>query len=100
MAQKTGDWVEQDEVLLELETDKATVEIVAESAGKLETLISEGEVVKVGDVIAKIDASAENSSENSHESKKETATSPAASSPQNKPKRSQQQITAQLLEGW
>lgn len=51
---QNGDWVERDEVLLELETDKASVEIVSEGAGKLEIIVEAGEVVKVGDVIAKI----------------------------------------------
>ena len=54
----SGDWVQQDDVLLELETDKATVEVVSEGEGKLEILVEAGEVVKVGDLIAKIDTSA------------------------------------------
>lgn len=59
---KTGDYVELDEVLLELETDKATVEIVAESSGVIEVLKDEGEVVKVGDILARIDDTAQASS--------------------------------------
>ncbi|MFK7824695.1 MAG: 2-oxoglutarate dehydrogenase complex dihydrolipoyllysine-residue succinyltransferase [Oligoflexales bacterium] len=51
----SGDWVQQDDVLLELETDKATVEVVSEGEGKLEILVEAGEVVKVGDLIARID---------------------------------------------
>lgn len=51
-----GDQVAMDDVLLELETDKATVEIVAESAGVLKQLRKQGETVKVGDVLATIDA--------------------------------------------
>lgn len=58
-----GDWVDVDEVLLELETDKATVEVVAEAAGTLNILVEAGEVVKVGDVIAKIDQSGEKAAE-------------------------------------
>lgn len=54
----TGEWVERDEVLLELETDKATVEVVSEASGVLEVLVEAGEVVKVGDIIAKIDNTA------------------------------------------
>ncbi|NRA43984.1 MAG: 2-oxoglutarate dehydrogenase complex dihydrolipoyllysine-residue succinyltransferase [Oligoflexales bacterium] len=54
----SGDWVQQDDVLLELETDKATVEVVSEGEGKLEILVEAGEVVKVGDLIARIDTSA------------------------------------------
>lgn len=59
---QSGDWVEQDEVLLELETDKATVEVVSESSGVLEILVQAGEVVKVGDLIAKIDENKKGSS--------------------------------------
>ncbi len=58
----SGDWVDIDDVLVELETDKATVEVVAETSGKIEVVIGEGEVVKVGDVIAKIDGSAQKTS--------------------------------------
>ena len=54
----TGDFVEMDEVILELETDKATVEIVAESEGVLETLCAEGDTVGIGDTVAKIDTDA------------------------------------------
>ena len=54
----SGSAVKRDEVLLELETDKATVEVTAESAGVLEILHKEGETVAVGAVIARIDTSA------------------------------------------
>ncbi len=50
----SGDKVERDEVLLDLETDKATVEVVAEVSGQLEILASVGQVVKIGEVIGKI----------------------------------------------
>jgi 2-oxoglutarate dehydrogenase E2 component (dihydrolipoamide succinyltransferase) len=36
----SGDKVERDEVLLDLETDKATVEVVAEASGQLEIIAS------------------------------------------------------------
>lgn len=54
----SGDLVQRDEVLLDLETDKASVEIVAEVSGKLEILAKVGQVVKIGEVIAHIDPSA------------------------------------------
>ncbi len=50
-----GEYVELDEVLVELETDKATVEIVAEAAGILQQAKAEGETVAVGDLLATID---------------------------------------------
>jgi len=51
-----GDAVQRDELLLELETDKASVEIPAEAAGVLRILKPEGAAVQVGDVVAHIDA--------------------------------------------
>ncbi|MDX1624747.1 MAG: 2-oxoglutarate dehydrogenase complex dihydrolipoyllysine-residue succinyltransferase [Gemmatimonadota bacterium] len=49
-----GARVEKDDLIVELETDKATVEIAAEESGTIEILVSEGETVSVGDVIARI----------------------------------------------
>lgn len=55
---KTGDLVQKDEVLVELETQKATFELRAERSGRIEVLKSErDEVVKPGDVVAVIDDS-------------------------------------------
>ncbi|MES2744746.1 MAG: biotin/lipoyl-containing protein, partial [Bdellovibrionota bacterium] len=55
---KTGDFVKRDEVLVEIETDKATVEIVAESEGVLTITKNEGDTVKVGEALATLDTSA------------------------------------------
>lgn len=52
---KDGDFVERDEVICELESEKATFELNAEEAGVLQTLGKEGDVLKIGDPIAKID---------------------------------------------
>jgi 2-oxoglutarate dehydrogenase E2 component (dihydrolipoamide succinyltransferase) len=54
-----GDYVQRDEVILTLETDKASVEVVAEAAGKLTTKAAEGDTVEIGAVIATLDTSAE-----------------------------------------
>lgn len=51
-----GEAVRTDDLLLELETDKASVEIAAESNGVLHIVKSEGEKVLVGEVVARIDA--------------------------------------------
>lgn len=58
-----GDFVELDEIIVELETDKATQEFPAEAAGKLEILAQEGDVVEIGQVIARIDTSASNNTQ-------------------------------------
>ncbi|MFT4205219.1 MAG: 2-oxoglutarate dehydrogenase complex dihydrolipoyllysine-residue succinyltransferase [Chitinophagaceae bacterium] len=52
---KTGDLVKRDEPIAELESEKATFEVNAEEAGKLETVAKEDDVLKIGDVLAKID---------------------------------------------
>ena len=52
-----GDSVSLDEPLIELETDKATVEVPAPAAGVvLEIVAAVGAVLKVGDVLARIEA--------------------------------------------
>jgi 2-oxoglutarate dehydrogenase E2 component (dihydrolipoamide succinyltransferase) len=53
-----GEQVEQDDLLLELETEKINVELNAEASGKLTILAQQGDVVKIGAVIGKIDESA------------------------------------------
>jgi len=60
-----GEAVQADDALLELETDKAVMEIPAESGGRLEIVVDEGETVAVGDVVAKVypDEAAEQSAE-------------------------------------
>src|SRR5690349_16519826 len=52
---KPGDHVEKDEVIAEIETDKATMELVAFESGTLQQiLVEEGKVVPIGEVIAQI----------------------------------------------
>ena len=55
---KDGDYVERDEVIAELESEKATFEVNAEKAGILKTGAKEGDTLKIGDVLASIDESA------------------------------------------
>ena len=50
---KVGDAVKADELIVELETDKVTLEVNAPSAGVISSLnVAEGDSVKVGDLIA------------------------------------------------
>jgi 2-oxoglutarate dehydrogenase E2 component (dihydrolipoamide succinyltransferase) len=53
-----GDYVERDEVIAELESEKATFEINATNAGVLATIANEGDTIKIGDVVCSIDESA------------------------------------------
>jgi 2-oxoglutarate dehydrogenase E2 component (dihydrolipoamide succinyltransferase) len=54
---KSGEFVSEGEALFTLETDKVSTEIVAEKAGLLETKVSEGQEVKIGEVVAIIEDS-------------------------------------------
>src|SRR5579872_2489523 len=55
---KEGQYVERDEVIAELESEKATFEVNAEKAGALKTVGKEGDTLKIGDVLAQIDEAA------------------------------------------
>lgn len=60
---KAGEAVKKNDILVELETDKVTLEVSAEADGVLsEILKPEGETVGVGDVLGKLDAGATASS--------------------------------------
>ena len=68
-----GEWVNRDEVIAELESEKATFEINAEQAGVIQQIAKEGDTLAIGDVVCSIDTEAE---------KPETASAPA---PEEKP---------------
>ena len=52
---KDGDQVKMDEVIAELESDKATFELTAETAGVLKTVAAEGDTLAIGAVVATIE---------------------------------------------
>jgi 2-oxoglutarate dehydrogenase E2 component (dihydrolipoamide succinyltransferase) len=77
---KAGEKVAADEPIASLETDKVTVDVPAPIAGVLsETLVSEGETVEVGAIIARIDegGAAAAPSAPAEKGAKETPTNPA-----------------------
>src|SRR5690606_9574733 len=51
-----GDYVEMDETIAELESDKATFELPAEKAGILRIVAQEGDTLEIGAVVATIEA--------------------------------------------
>jgi len=55
---KDGDAVKRDEVIAELESDKATFELPAEADGVLKIRVAEGETIGIGTVIADLDGAA------------------------------------------
>lgn len=84
----SGDVVEKDEVVAEIDSDKATLTLNAEEAGKLEILVKEGETVPVNSVVAKIDTSVKPYAQNlkpSTEKADATTTASVSSTPTNVP---------------
>lgn len=55
---QSGDYVEMDEIIAELESDKATFELTAEQAGVLNTVASEGDTLAIGAIVCNIDTDA------------------------------------------
>lgn len=55
---KDGDTVQKDDPLFVVETDKVTLEIVAEASGTLKIRVSQGETVAIGTVVGIIDTEA------------------------------------------
>lgn len=53
-----GDYVEKDQTVAEVDSDKATLELPAEASGVITLKAAEGEVVAVGDVVCLIDTDA------------------------------------------
>ena len=47
-------FVEKDEVICEIESDKATFELTAEATGRLEHVAQEGDILEIGGLICKI----------------------------------------------
>ena len=83
---QNGEWVERDEVIAELESEKATFEINAQQAGILTTVAKEGDTLKIGDVACTIDDTAvrpEKAEAPKAEEKKE-------SSPKEEPKKAEE----------
>ncbi len=54
-----GDYVEMDQEVAEIESDKATLPLIAEKAGKIKLLAGAGDTIKVGQVACSIDTDAE-----------------------------------------
>ncbi len=73
-----GDYVEKDQEVAEVESDKATLPLIAEKAGKIKLLASPGDTIKVGAVACTIDTSAKApaTSKKTTDAKQDTAAAP------------------------
>lgn len=73
-----GDFVEMDEIIAELESDKATFELTAEKAGTLKTVASEGDTLPIGAVVCTIEEGGAAAASPKAESPKAEAEAPVA----------------------
>jgi 2-oxoglutarate dehydrogenase E2 component (dihydrolipoamide succinyltransferase) len=93
-----GDYVEKEQVIAEIDSDKATLELAAEEAGTIKILKPAGETVAVGDIIATVDTSAapkEKAAPKAETKKAEAAPAPvAAASPNPMPVAAKQESTS------
>src|SRR6056300_1503756 len=64
-----GDYVEKDQAIAEVDSDKATLELPAEESGVITLKAEEGDAVAVGQVVCLIDTSAKASKTNKVEKK-------------------------------
>ncbi|RYY70141.1 MAG: 2-oxoglutarate dehydrogenase complex dihydrolipoyllysine-residue succinyltransferase [Chitinophagaceae bacterium] len=85
-----GEWVNRDEVVAELESEKATFEINAEQAGVIQQIAKEGDTLAIGDVVCSIDTEAEKPAG-------AEAVAPAAEKPAETPKEAAPQKTAETV---
>ena len=67
-----GDYVEKDQAIAEVDSDKATLELPAEASGTITLKAEEGDAVAVGEIVCLIDTSAEAPEGGSAPAKKET----------------------------
>ena len=86
---KSGDFVNAGDALFTLETDKVSTEITAETPGVLDTMVPEGQEVKIGEVVATIDdsktAPAKSEPAERKAAPKKTEQKPAAASKEKSP---------------
>lgn len=73
-----GDYVEKDQAIAEVDSDKATLELPAEESGVITLKAAEGDVVKVGQVVCLIDTSAARPEGSAPAPKAEEKAAPAA----------------------
>ena len=64
-----GDYVKKDQIIAEIDSDKATLELPAEQSGIIKLKVNEGDVVEVGQVVCNIDTSVKEEPKNSLDEK-------------------------------
>jgi len=81
---RPGDWIERDEIVVEISTDKVETEVPSPAAGRLrEILVPEGDTVDVGTLLATLDTAARPGE--AHVDENEPAAVPASAAESHQP---------------
>ena len=94
---KDGEWANRDEVIAELESEKATFELNAEQAGVIKIIAQEGATLNIGDVVCSIDTDAvkpEGAEKTTEDRPQTTEEKPAATQPQTTDDKPQTEVKA------
>ena len=78
-----GDYVEKDQSIAEIDSDKATLELPAEESGTIKIVVGDGETVAVGDVVCIIDTSAKGEAKAKPAATEEAVETPKAATKSN-----------------
>lgn len=78
---KDGDYVEKDQAIAEVDSDKATLELPAEASGIITLKAEEGDAVKVGQVVCHIDTDAAKPSGSAPKAEEKKEEAPKAEAP-------------------
>jgi pyruvate dehydrogenase E2 component (dihydrolipoamide acetyltransferase) len=79
MLVKVGDMIEKEQSIIEIETDKATIEVPSNVSGEItEVLVKQGDSVKVGQTIIKVDEGGKKEAKAEAEAKNEEKAEPKA----------------------
>ncbi|MBN2424205.1 MAG: 2-oxo acid dehydrogenase subunit E2 [Calditrichaceae bacterium] len=96
---KEGDTVTSDQSVLELETDKAVIEVPASSEGKIAKLhVKEGDEIKVGQVIMSVDSAEGEATKTVSEEKSEAETEIIEEIPAEEAKEEKKEISEPVQE--
>jgi len=96
---KEGDYVEKDQVIYELETDKITSEGLAEVAGVIALKAEEGDEVEIGQVVAEIDESADAPEQSKSATDDESSEGEEATEPEDRDEREESESEDEKDEG-
>lgn len=96
---KDGDYVEKDQPIAEVDSDKATLELPAEQSGVITLKAEEGEVVQVGQVVCLIDMDAAKPEGNAPAAEAPKVEEKPAETPKEEPKKEEAKPAATYATG-